>query len=119
MSLPFSPGRQDKIAVSDLLRELLHKISEFISTQVELTKTEIKVESRKLVVAGVYGLAALLIGSVFTLFLAVSMMLALMHAVGLVWASVITTVIYLILAVLAVLLMVGELRKRSDRIDVE
>jgi uncharacterized membrane protein YqjE len=119
MSLPFSPGRHDKIAISDLVRELFYKISEFISTQVELTKTEIKVESRKLVVAGVYGLAALLIGSVFVLSLAVSITLALMHAVGLVWASIITTGIYLILAALSVTLMVAELRKRSDRIDVE
>ena len=117
MSLPFSPGRQDRVAISDLLRELFYKISELIKTQVELTKTEIKVESRKLVVAGAYGLAALLIGSVFVLFLGVTITLALMQAVGLVWASVITTAIYLVLAAVATVLMVSELRKKSDRID--
>jgi uncharacterized membrane protein YqjE len=119
MSLPFSPGRQDRVAISDLLRELFYKISELIRTQVELTKTEIKVESRKLVIAGAYGLVALLVGSVFVLFLGVSIMLALMQGVGLVWASVITTGIYLLLAAVATTLMIVELRKRNDEVDVE
>jgi uncharacterized membrane protein YqjE len=120
MSLPFSPGRQDRgVAISDLVRELFSKISEFIQTQLELTKTEIKVESRKLVMAGAYGVAALMIGSVFILFMGVSITLALMDAVGLVWAAVITTVVYLMLAGLAVTLMISELRKNNEKIDVE
>lgn len=119
MSLPFSPGRSDRVAIGDLIRDLFLKISDLISTQVELTKTEIKVESRKLVVAAAYGMAALIIGSVFVLFLAISMTLAIGQAVGLVWASVITTVVFLALAGIATGLMVSELRKKSARIDVD
>jgi uncharacterized membrane protein YqjE len=119
MSLPFSPGKQDRVAISDLVRELFSKISEFIQTQLELTKTEIKVESRKLVVAGAYGMAALVIGFVFVLFMGISITLALMEAVGLVWAAVITTVVYLLLAGLAVSLMISELRKSNEKIDVD
>jgi len=119
MSLPFSPGRQDRIAISDLIRELFNKVSELISTQVELTKTELKVESRKLVVVGIYGVAALVIGSVFILSLGVTITLALMHPLGLVWASVITTGLYLVMAGLAVALMMAELRKKSDTVDVD
>lgn len=119
MSLPFPTGRSDRVAISDLIRELFTKISDLISTQVELTKTEIKVESRKLIVAAAYGVAALIIGSVFVLFMGVSILLALTQAVGVVWASVITTAIFLALAGLATGLMIAELRKKSSQIDVE
>lgn len=119
MSLSFSPGRSERVAISDLVRELFQKTSELIRTQLELTKTEIKVEGIKLAHAAVYGVAALLIGSVFVAFLGVSIFLAFTQLVSTVLASVITTGILLLLTGLALGLMIAELRRNSTRIDVD
>lgn len=119
MSATYSPGRHEKIGTGDLVRELFNKITEFFRTQLELTKTEIKAESRKFVIAAVFGMAALIIGSAFVFFMGISLILVLAQVVGLAWSSVITTVIYLALAGLAAGLMIGELRKNSGTIDVD
>ncbi len=119
MGLSFSPGRAERVAISDLVRELFQKTGELIRTQLELTKTEIKVESIKLAHAAAYGLAALLLGLVFLAFLGVSIFLAFTQLVSTVLAAVITTGILLLLTGLALGLMIAELRRNSTRIDVD
>lgn len=120
MSLSFFPGsRQDNLSMSNLIRELFSKLNELISTQLELTKTEIKVESRKLITAASFGAAALAIAFISMLFLGVSLILLLAQAVGIVWATVITTALYFVFTGLAVLMMLSQLKKNSDHIEIE
>lgn len=109
---PTSPG------ISELIRELLSKVGELVGTQVELAKTEVKVESRKLALAIGFGVATLMIVSVFLIFLGVSSILLFAQVVDLVWASVITTVIFLVLAGVAAGLMVREIRRNTDTVNV-
>jgi uncharacterized membrane protein YqjE len=105
--------------MGDLVRELLTKITELLNTQVKLVKTEIKVESRKFATAAVFGLAAVLMGFFFVLFLGVSMILLFAKVVELAWAAVITTAIFLIVAAVAGLMAMREARKNAATIDVE
>ena len=119
MSISSYPTHSERIAISDLIKELFTKISEMISTQLQLTKAEIKVGSRKMMAAIVYGGVGLILGTVFILSFGVSLTLALWQVLDLVWASVITTAVYLVLAVAAVLMMMKELRKNSETIDVD
>jgi uncharacterized membrane protein YqjE len=119
MSISSYPGQQERVAISDLLRELFTKISDIINTQLQLTKTEIKVGSRKMVSALIYGGVGLILGSVFVVSFGITLTLALWQVVNLVWASLITTVVYLALTGLAVFMLMKELRKNSEVIDVD
>jgi len=119
MSMPIYSDRQDKIAISDLVRELFAKISEYINTQIKLTKTEIKVEGRKLAVAAVFGVVALIVGFVSVLFLGMSLILLLDKVMDLAWASVATTVIFLVITGLFAWMMTQEIQKNSETIELE
>src|SRR4051812_38037230 len=119
MSMSSFSGRPERVAVSDLIRELFSKVSELINTQVQLTKTEIKVGSRKMAAALVYGGVGLILGSVFVLSFGVSLTLVLWQVLTLVWASVIATVVYLVLAGVFVFMMLKELRKNNEEIDID
>jgi uncharacterized membrane protein YqjE len=119
MSLSFFPGRAERVSVSELVRELFQKTAELVLTQLELTKTEIKVESIKLAHAAVYGVAALMLGLVFLAFLGVSIFLAFDLMLSKVLAALVTTGILLLLTGLALGLMMVELRRNSTRIDVD
>lgn len=118
MSVPMYTERSERLALSDLVRELFTKISELISTQLELTKTEIKVSSRKMVIAAAFGVGALLVGTVFVALLGVSMILLLDKVVDLAWAAVITTAIYLLVAGIFGFLMMKEIQKNNDSFEV-
>jgi hypothetical protein len=118
MSLPLYSDIRERVPLSDLFRELFRKFSDVIVTQVEITKTEIKVETRKLALAVVFGIAALVLGVLFTVFLGVSLILLLTPSLGMAWASVVTTVAYLVLTGLAAFLAIREVRKNSATIDV-
>ncbi len=118
MSVPLYSDRQKRATLSDLVRELLQKVSELISTEIRLVKTEIRVESRKLARAVLFALTALLIGFFFILFLGLSLILLFAQVVDWVWASVITTGIYLAAAGLAALMALKEIQKNSATIDV-
>jgi uncharacterized membrane protein YqjE len=113
------PNQTERVAISDLVRELFNKVSEMINTQLQLTKTEIKVESRKMVGAVAFAGISLLLGTFFLLFFGVCLTLALWQVMNLVWASAITTVVYLLLAGVTLSLMFRELHKDSKEIEVE
>lgn len=119
MSISSYPGQQDRVAIGDLLRELFSKISEIINTQLQLTKTELKVGSRKMMAALIFGGVGIIVGSAFVVSFGITLTLALWQVLNLVWATLITTGVYLALTGLAVLLMVKELRKNSEIMDVE
>lgn len=119
MSVSFLPGRTDKLAFSDLIRELFMKVSELISTQLELTKTEIKVETRKLAIAAALGLAAAALGFVFLLFFGLSLILVLAQGLGFMWASLITSGIFLVLTLLFTSGMIMEIKKKSELIETD
>lgn len=119
MSVSFAPGQSDKVTFSDLVRELLSKIGELINTQLELTKAEIRVEGRKLLVAVAMGAAALAIGFVFVLFFGISLILILNQAMDLMWASLITSGFYLLITALLTVGTVFEIRRNSERMKVD
>jgi uncharacterized membrane protein YqjE len=118
MSLPLYSEVQERVPISELVRELFRKMNDLLLTQVEITKTELKVESRKLVAAVVFGFIALILGTLFITFLGVSLILLLTPSLGLVWASVVTTVAYLVLTGLAAFFAFREIRKNSATIDI-
>jgi len=113
------PGQTERVAIGDLLRELFTKVSDVISTQLQLTKTEIKVESRKMASTVLLGGISLLLGTFFTLFFGIFLTLALWQVMSLVWASAVTMLVYLGLAGIAAALTVRELRKNSEDIEVD
>ncbi len=117
-SMLSEPGVNERIGMVDLLRELFSKVNELFSTQIQLAKTEVKVESQKFAVALVYGAVALVLGFVFLLLLAVSLIFVLAKPLGYIWASLITTVLFLLFAGIAALLMRREVRKNTGVIDV-
>jgi uncharacterized membrane protein YqjE len=119
MSVPMYSDRQDKAPVGDLVRELLSKISELLNTQVTLVKTEIKVESRKMATAAAFGVVALVIGFASVLFLGISLILLFSLAFGLVWGSVITTLLFLATTGICGFLAMKEIQKNSAEIDVD
>jgi uncharacterized membrane protein YqjE len=119
MSITSYPGQQERVAISDLLRELFSKVSEIINTQMQLTKTEIKVGSRKMMAAIIYGGVGLVTGSVFVLWFGATLTLALWQVMNLVWASLITTALFLAITAFAVLMLLKEVRKNSEEIEVD
>lgn len=119
MSVPIYSERQDRAPMGDLVRELLSKISELLNTQVKLVKTEIKVEGKKLATAAAFGVAALMVGFFFVLFLGISLILLFAKVVDLAWAAVITTGIFLVLTAVAGFLAMKEVQKNTATIDVE
>ena len=119
MSVSSMSGQTDKITITDLIRELLSKVGELISTQLELTKAEIRVESRKLLVAVTMGVTALAIGFVFLLFLGLSLILVLAQFMDIVWASLITSGFYLLVTALLAGGTLLEIRRNSARMKVD
>lgn len=119
MGVSFLPDRSEKLSFSELLRELMTKVGELIGTQLALTKAEIKLEGQKLIVAVGLGLAAALVGFAFVLFLGVSITLLLAQALELVWAVLITSGIYLFVTALLAGGMMLEIRKKTERVDIE
>lgn len=119
MSVPIYSDRQDRTPMGDMVRELLTKISELLNTQVKLVKTELKVEGKKLATAAAFGVAALLVGFFFVLFLGVSLILLFAKVVDLAWAAVITTGIFLLLTAVTGMMAMKEVQKNSATIDVD
>lgn len=119
MSTPVYSTMQERTSISDLFRDLFHTFSNLINTQVELTKTEIKASTQKLATAIALGVVGLLLGFLFLGFLGVSLILLLTPAFGLAWASVVTTVAYLVITGLAFFLALREIRKNTAEIDIE
>lgn len=112
-------GSSEKMSFSVLIRELLSKIGELISTQLELTKAEIRLESRKLVIAVAFGLGALAIGFVFLLFFGLSLILVLAQFMDVMWASLATSGFYLLMTALLAGGMVYEIRRRKERMSID
>ena len=119
MSVSFIPGRSEKSGLSELIRELMGKVGELIATQLELTKAEIKVEGQKLMVAVGLGVAAAVVGFMFVLFFGVSLTLLLARSLDLVWATMITSGVYLLTAGLLAGGMMLEVRKKTERVDID
>ncbi|WP_373531162.1 phage holin family protein [Vampirovibrio sp.] len=119
MSLSFLPDRSEKSSFSQLLRELIAKVGELIATQIALTKAEIKLEGQKFLVALGLGLAAAVIGFTFVLFFGVSLTLLLARWLELAWAAMITSGVYLLLAALLAGAMMVEIRKKTERLDID
>lgn len=119
MSMPMYTERQDRVALGDMVRELFTKVSELINTHIELTKTEIKVESRKLAVAAAFGGAALIVGFISVFFLGFSLVLLLNKVIDLAWATVLTTLIMFAVTGVFAAMMIKEIKKNSETIEVE
>ncbi len=117
--LPGVSGRSDRLAFSDLIRELLNKVGDLISTQLQLAKAEIKVESQKLLMAAIFGIAAATVGFVFILFFGVSLMLVFSQIMSPMWAAIATSGIYLLVASLLALGMVWEIKRNSQRMHID
>ncbi len=114
-----SSGRPDSLTFSQLIRDLITKVGELMVTQIALTKAELKAESQKLMIAVVLGLVALLAGFTSLLLGGISIVLLLSQWLHVVWASLITTGLYLLMTGLLVMGMVLELRKNSERMQVD
>ena len=114
-----SSGRPDSLTFSQLIRDLITKVGELMVTQIALTKAELKAESQKLLIAVVLGLVALLAGFTSLLLGGISIVLLLSQWLHVVWASLITTGLYLLMTGLLVMGMVLELRKNSERMQVD
>jgi uncharacterized membrane protein YqjE len=114
----FESSYTEQLGIVGLIRELFSRVSELVRTQIELTKAEVKVEGRKLIMAGLFGLIALTIGSIFLILLAVSLLLFLADYLQLIWATVITTAIFLVLTVIFSWLTIWEIKRNSAYIDI-
>jgi len=120
MSTPVVPNRIERATLADLLRELFGKFSDLLNTQILLVKTEIKVETRKLALAAIFGLIALSIGFLTLMLLAVSLILLLDKLVNdLSWAALLTTLVFLVVTAGCAGLSVWEVRRNSAEVDVE
>lgn len=119
MSASSSSGRPDSLTFSQLIRDLIAKAGELITAQIALTKAELKTESQKLLVAGVLGIIALLAGFTSLLLGGITLVLLLSQWLHVVWASLITTGIYLLVTGLLVVGMMAELRKNTERTQVD
>jgi hypothetical protein len=102
-----------------LFRELLTKVGELIATQLALTKAEIKQEGQKLMVAMGLGLAAVVVGFAFVLFFGISLTLLLAQSLPMVWAVLITSGIYLLVTALLASGMILEIRKKTERLNID
>ena len=109
----------ERIAVSDLLRELFGKMSDIIQTQLQLAKTEIKASSQKMITAMFFASLGLILGSMGIFFLGLTVLFALWQVLNLVWATFITTGIFLVLTAIAVLLLTREIHQNSADIEVD
>ena len=118
MSTIFSSGQSEPSSLTGLVRELFVRFGTLVRTQIELTKTEVKVEGRKLAMAGLFGFLAITVGSIFLMLLAFSILLLLAQTLQLVWAVVITTGIFLILTATLAGLTVWEIKRNSAYMDV-
>ncbi|HEY9745527.1 MAG TPA: phage holin family protein [Oculatellaceae cyanobacterium] len=107
-----------QIGLPGLFRELFVRVADLIKAQIELTKVEVKVEGRKLMMAGVMGLIALMVGSIFLMLLALSLLVVLAEYLQFVWAVIITTVVFLALTALFGWLAIWEIKRNSAYIDV-
>jgi uncharacterized membrane protein YqjE len=114
-----SSGRPDSLTFSQLVRDLIVKVGELLTTQIALTKAELKAESQKLMVAVVLGLVALLAGFTSLLLGGISIVLLLSQWLNVVWASLITTGLYLLVTGLLVMGVILELRKNSEQMQVD
>lgn len=119
MSASLHSGLGEKLSFSALVRELLAKVGELLSTQMALTKAEIKLESKKLVMAIVLGVGALSVGFLFLLFLGFSLILVFAQIMDVMWASLATSGVYLLVTALLTAGMVFEIRRRKDRMTIE
>lgn len=118
MGAIFDGGYVDQPGLVGLVRELFTRVGDLIRTQIELTKIEVKVEGKKLVMAGLFGFAAVTIGSIFLMLLALSVLLLLSEVLDFVWAAVATTVIFLLLTGIFTWLTVWEVKRNSAYMDV-
>lgn len=118
MSALFEPGYPEQTGIVGLIRELFVRVSDLVRAQIELTKTEVKVEGKKLAMAGMFGLIAITIGSIFLLLLALSLLLLLADYFELVWATLITTGIFLVLTGLFGWLTIWEIKRNSAYMDI-
>ncbi|WP_303673641.1 phage holin family protein [Vampirovibrio chlorellavorus] len=119
MSASLSSDRPDPLTFSQLVRDLITKVGELMTTQIALTKAELKAESQKLMIAALLGVVALLAGFTGLLLGGISIVLLLSQWLNVVWASLITTGLYLLVTGLLLMGMVLELRKNSERMQVD
>ncbi len=114
-----SAGQPDRVAMSDLLRELFGKMSDIIQTQLQLAKTEIKASSQKMLTAVFFASLSLILGSMGIFFFGLTVLFALWQVLSLVWATFITTGIFLGLTAVAILLLSRNLHQNSADIEVD
>lgn len=116
MSVMFTERHEP--GLTGLIRELFGRVGDLVKTQIELTKTEMKVEGRKLAMAGLFAMLSITVGSIFLLLLGLSVLLILSEYLDFVWAAVITTGFYLALTAIFGILALWEIKRNSAHIDV-
>ena len=114
----YIPEKKD-LAIRDMVRELLARITELFSIQVELVKSEIKAGGSKMAKTAVFGSGVMLFGTVFVLLLALSLIVGLGHFLTFTGAVLATTGIFFAVTVVFAMMTVQEVKKNIDNYDVD
>jgi uncharacterized membrane protein YqjE len=103
---------EEQPSLTGLVRQLLNNVSELIQQHIELTKTELKMEGKRLSKAAGFGVFALLLFQIFLISLGAVGVLALHNAANLTWVSsaMIVTVIYLVLLAVCAVLCIQQIQ---------
>jgi uncharacterized membrane protein len=107
MSVYVPEKRDSKIAISDLVRDLLSKV------------TEVKAGGAKMARTATFGFGAALFGFIFMLLLALSLITLLTGVLGFTWAVLSTTILFLVVTGIFAGLMMHEIRRNIDSIDID
>ncbi len=119
MSLSYIPESTERASMGDLIRDLFLKMSQVVTTQVEIAKAELKVTSQKLAAAVIFGAITAVLSIIMIVFAGIAVTIILTPLVGLGYATLITTGIYLILAAITAFITVAEIKKNSDTMPIE
>jgi uncharacterized membrane protein YqjE len=114
MSLYSLPRPEFRQSIPDLIRQLFSEMTELIQQHIELTKLEIREESKRIAKAAVFGVMGLVFAQVGLIFLGYLLVEALDRTMSRVGATAITLVLFLVIAGVLVGLCVQQLKSAKD-----
>ncbi len=117
VSMQAEPG-EIRAGFPDLVRELLAKITELFTVQLELLKAEARAGGMKMARAATLALMAALIGMVFLQLLGLAFIIVLTPWFGLMAAVLVTPLLYLLAVGVCLGLMILEIRRSADDIEI-
>lgn len=118
MSVPIHTDIRGKNSLGALIPELFSTVAELVQAHVQLTKTEIKVESQKFGLTMVLAVSALTMGLFFLLFLGVSLVFVFKLLMDWHWATLSVTGIFLVCSLILAALSLHAFRKNTDTVQV-